>query len=172
MSEIEEWRDVPNLPFKASTLGRISGPRSICKGSPDHGGYLRVSLPYGRRKVSVHSMVMAAFKGPRPGNFHIDHINGIKADNRLANLRYASKSANEHNKHRFGKSARGERNRTAKLTVAQVLEIRSSFTPGRGQTKRAAEKYGVTPFTIYEVVTRRTWAWLPDNTQENPEGPQ
>jgi len=30
----------------------------------------------------------------------VDHINGIRSDNRLCNLRYASVSENAHNKHR------------------------------------------------------------------------
>src|SRR5262245_29251852 len=36
----------------------------------------------------VHVLVMRAFVGPRPPGQEIDHRNGVKTDNRLANLEY------------------------------------------------------------------------------------
>ncbi|ORX43721.1 hypothetical protein DM01DRAFT_1197639 [Hesseltinella vesiculosa] len=38
--------------------------------------------------ATVHSLVIHAFVRPRPDGMVIDHINAIKTDNRVANLRY------------------------------------------------------------------------------------
>lgn len=56
--------------------------------------------------------------------------------------------------------ARGERHYRAKLTAAQVLEIRARRAAGA--THRAlANEYGVTLGTIWALLVRRTWASAP-----------
>ena len=58
-------------------------------------GYKRISLISldGKSKSHyVHRLVMAAFNGP--SDLYVDHINGIKDDNRLENLRYVTNSEN------------------------------------------------------------------------------
>jgi hypothetical protein len=42
----------------------------------------------------VHTLVLAAFVCPRPPGYDIDHVNGIRSDNRLVNLEYVSTSEN------------------------------------------------------------------------------
>lgn len=55
-------------------------------GAPPH--YAWVWVP---TQVTVHSLVAAAFLGPRPSPAHqVMHLNGDVQDNRLANLRYGS----------------------------------------------------------------------------------
>lgn len=44
----------------------------------------------------------------------------------------------------------------SKLTVVQVRKIRRSKLPGN----ILAEKFGVHPMTISDVITRRTWKWV------------
>ncbi len=50
------------------------------------------------KRVAVHSLVAAAFIGKRPTNQEVDHINRIKTDNRVENLRYVFRSVNMHNR--------------------------------------------------------------------------
>lgn len=57
--------------------------------------------------------------------------------------------------------AHGERTNTAKLTLAQVQEIRS-LTYGiqnfrRGECKKIAEQYGVSPSQVKRIATGRDW---------------
>lgn len=57
------------------------------------------------RDVAVHRKVWADANGPIPDGYDIDHINGNKRDNRLENLRLATRAQNMWNvksKNKFG----------------------------------------------------------------------
>ena len=75
-------------------------PGDIRKPQVDYKGYLRVDLFFQRgekpKHEKVHSLVMAAFRGPRPAGWHIDHLNRDRADCRLENLEYVT--VNENNR--------------------------------------------------------------------------
>lgn len=61
--------------------------------SPGNDGYyLSVHLRHNGREVMhrVHTIVLAAFVGPRPKGMHACHGPGGKLDNRLVNLRWGT----------------------------------------------------------------------------------
>jgi len=58
-------------------------------------GYIRASL-LGTR-LYAHRIIWAMHYGAHPSNM-VDHINGIKTDNRLSNLRAATMADNQHNR--------------------------------------------------------------------------
>lgn len=47
-----------------------------------------------RKPYRVHRLICSAFNGRPQKGYDVDHINGDKADNRLENLRWASRSQN------------------------------------------------------------------------------
>lgn len=58
------------------------------------------------------------------------------------------------------KLARGERCHSAKLTAADVVEIRKRYSSG--ETKASLSKsYGVKPVSISRVISRRSWKHIP-----------
>lgn len=68
-------------------------------GSPDDRGYLRVSIC--NTRIKVHRLVWAMHFGEFPSK-EIDHINGLKGDNRISNLRDVEPVVNQQN-HRKAK---------------------------------------------------------------------
>ena len=61
--------------------------------------------------------------------------------------------------------AKGERVNTAKLTAAQVTEIRTRYAAGGVTLKQLAVDYGVNRDTIGKIVRRETWTHLPDDPE-------
>lgn len=85
-----EWKEVRGI--KVSSEGWVEtqhkGPR-LPRHNPS--GY-RILKLYGKI-VKVHTLVAEAFIGPRPSPDHtVDHINHDRGDNRVCNLRWASKA--------------------------------------------------------------------------------
>lgn len=58
-------------------------------------GYRYVQV--GDKKVPIHRFIWEAFNGEIPKSMEIDHINTIRNDNRLCNLRMVSSSQNKRN---------------------------------------------------------------------------
>lgn len=92
-SGVLTWRDRPRSHFATEHGQRIFSAR--CAGrAADHvssGGYLCASI--NGQPHRVHRIAWAMHTGAWPENF-IDHINGIKHDNRIANLRDVSCAVN------------------------------------------------------------------------------
>lgn len=64
---------------------------------PNQDGYYRIRH-FGVKKL-LHRIIMELFGPPKPGpKYQIDHINRVKTDNRLSNLRWVTPSENCLNK--------------------------------------------------------------------------
>lgn len=121
----EEWRPVIGWEglYEVSDLGRVrSLPRRVIGGGyggeairggrmlnpiVDTGDYRFVALSNGgKRKLSVHSLVAAAFIGPRPTPKHeVRHLDGDPSNNTLANLAYGTGAENWDDRRRHGRGA-------------------------------------------------------------------
>ena len=112
----EIWKVIPDFPrYEVSNLGRVRSNcckdgrkvRYVMKAYMRTNGYLYVDLfnhdpETGRVKVKhmdIHRLVAQAFIGKCKKGLVVDHISGNRLDNRLENLRYASPSENQANKH-------------------------------------------------------------------------
>lgn len=110
--EVEIWKPVVNFEsrYEVSNLGRIKSLISIRNGANNNSisskilkqytsrcGYQRVCLisEDGKRNYkSVHRIVISTFRGKDSEKNQVNHINGIKADNRLENLEWVTQSEN------------------------------------------------------------------------------
>lgn len=86
------------------TQYKVSSNGSVCRGDrqlrPDeHKGYHYVAL-YGkdrRLRIAVHRLVAQAFVSNPEGHNMVDHINGLRGDNRASNLRWVTAAFNNQN---------------------------------------------------------------------------
>lgn len=117
----EKWRDVVGYEtlYEVSASGLVRSKKrvlkyvnnmskSLCctvvggrilKGSVDNSGYVYVNLrnEEGLKRVSVHRLVAMAFIPNHENKPHIDHINTIRTDNRVENLRWVDSLENINN---------------------------------------------------------------------------
>lgn len=105
----------------------------------------------------AHRLIWESVHGPIPDGMQINHINGVKHDNRISNLELVTPSENTKHAYAIGlRSAAGECNGRARLTKDDVLRIRaSSMRPAD-----LAASYGVSPSTIRDVLSRKRWKHL------------
>lgn len=98
----EIWKDIGIKKYAVSNMGNVRGVDGIrlLKPSINNYGYKQVNIYRDgvRNKKLIHHLVMEAFVGERPLCYETDHINKIRVDNRLENLRYCSKSENNLNR--------------------------------------------------------------------------
>ena len=82
--------------YLVSNFGRVKNKKGFIYSNVPRGGYERVRVKVGSKEVnlSVHKLVLETFIGPAPDGCEVDHINEVKNDNRLENLRYISKLEN------------------------------------------------------------------------------
>lgn len=125
-------------------------------------GYLalQVSCPNGERlRVQAHRLVWYHFHGPIPDGLTINHINGIKDDNRPDNLELATHK--EQRRHALDVlkcvTARGEKHGMAQLTEAEVLEIRRRHEAGEGP-KAIARSLGMSNTNISDICHGKIWS--------------
>ena len=133
--EVSDQGNVRTYRVQGSSFRRLSEPRLLSPNRNRFTGYLYVRLfRYGGHNTksgvrrAIHRLVLETFIGPRPAGCETCHCNGERDDNRLVNLRWDTHETNmrEHKpfKKRTTEPIRGERHHRAKLTDAQVVEIR------------------------------------------------
>ena len=179
MSNISEyWQDINEYEglYQVSNCGRVksldrtvhykNGKRHLHKGLilaplPTHHGYVRVCLrkPDNIKYRFIHQLVLESFIGKSPLGYQVNHIDGNKQNNYVGNLEYITPSGNRHHAYQTGlqKPIRGIDHHNAKLTVAQVKEIRTLI--GKIPQKDIANKFNVSPSSIGDIKFGRTWAY-------------
>lgn len=121
-------------------------------------GYLHVRLSdnAGRKSSAyVAHLVALAFIGPKPSGAFVCHNDGDPLNNAAFNIRYDTKAGNEADKLRHGTLIRGSESHFAKLTEAQVTEIRSMA--GQATQTEIARKFGISQSNVSMIVNGVTW---------------
>jgi hypothetical protein len=101
----EEWRPIADFPdYEVSNLGRVKSNRYRSKDkiiiSRPSQDYQRVALQKDKKQYnkSIHRLVAEAFLDNSDNKPHVDHINRIRSDNRVCNLRWVTIQENALNR--------------------------------------------------------------------------
>lgn len=164
---IEEWRDISGYEglYKVSDRGQIYSLSSnkMLAIQHDKRGYPRVSISKNGELKSfrIHRLVAAAFLNNPENKRTVNHKNGVKTDNSVENLEYASDSENVSHAYKTGLKIgnAGSRNAQAKLDEMQVLTIITLL--GNKTGRKLAEEYNVSPSMVALIKNNKKWKHLP-----------
>lgn len=168
----EAWRPVVGWEglYEVSDAGRVRSldrivdypdrrrsylkPGRVLRPSTGSAGYPTVILcGSGRHQHGrIHVMVLEAFVGPRPAGCEVRHLNGVRNDNRLANLAWGTPTENTMDRVLHGRASRG-------LTLDDVAFVRVAADKGITDTE-IARRIGVTRRSVALVRTGRTWGHM------------
>lgn len=170
---MEIWKDIENYEglYQVSNLGRVKSLGRVVKRTDgrirtlkerirkpvlDTKGYVITNL-YKESKGKnfyVHRLVAETFIDNVDNKLEVNHINGVKDDNRLVNLEWNTRSENiQHAVDTGLLNIKGSKCHTSKLTEKDVLEIRDSNLT----QIELAKIYGISRPLISMIKNRKTW---------------
>lgn len=167
----ENWKPVPGFEeqYFVSDLGRVWSVRAGRCLALRANDYQSVGLPGGLTR-KVHHLVLDAFVGTRPAGHECGHLDGDPANNRLSNLAWITPKENALHQEKHGTRVRSQTHPQAKLTDADVLEIRRRRSAGEKWDAIAAD-YPVTTGTLITAGLGRTF-WHLDPSTIPPSNPR
>lgn len=140
--------------------GRKTYPGKVISPTKHHFGYPRIKLTIDRKHKTfeLHTLMLLVFAGPKPfPKAEARHLDGNPANNHISNLAWSTHRKNEADKRLHGTSSIGARNGAAKLTEADIRDIRHDYAEVKSLTKIGA-KYGISFQHVSDIVNRKSWA--------------
>ena len=127
---------------------------------PDGYGRIRAGGRGKYRVVLTHRLAYALAHGPFQHGLVVRHTCDTPACCNPSHLVLGTHLDNQADKVRRGRHLWGEQHNGARLTEAQVLEIRAGYVRGVTRQQDIAETYGITQTCVSRIITRRSWAHI------------
>lgn len=114
------------------------------------------------KSLAVHRLVAIAFIDNSDNKPEVNHINGIRSDNRVKNLEWCTRRENEKHAYEIGLaySHPGEKCGRSKLTDKQVTEIRKLYLQKNIPLWFLCEIYKMGQTAMSDIVNYRTFKHL------------
>ena len=108
--------------------------------------------------INVHRLVLENFIGPCPKNYECCHWDNNRKNNKLSNLRWASRKDNMADKKRHGtqNNIRGEKIHCAKLNSKKVIKIRK--LKGIISSRKVGIKFNISKSQILDIWNNKSWS--------------
>lgn len=154
---MKQYKDTP---YFVDTEGNVYRNGKKLKGSMRN-GYIRLDSSYNNKRIqySIHRLVAELYI-PNPENKpEVNHINGVKTDNRVDNLEWVSSTENMKHAYKLGlkKVLNGDSNGNSKLNEKQIAEIRQKYTPRKYSTYKLAKEYNVSQSVVFYIIKNIMW---------------
>ena len=170
----EVWKPIKNYEnyYEVSNFGNIKSlernrwngfgnyktKEFIMKTSKDKKGYLIGNFRVDKKSkgFKVHRIVASEFIDNALKKPEVNHINGIKSDNRVENLEWCTHKENMHHSIFILKNNTKHSNLTKKDIVAirRLARVRNQ--------KEIAKAYGISQSTVSRIYLKKSWKHIPE----------
>jgi hypothetical protein len=165
MANLQEiWMQIEGYEgrYEISNLGRAKSKQKILKPQTDAYGYyfIRIAKKGEKQKTKRIGRLVGLHFIPNPENKEqINHINGIKKDNRATNLEWVTRSENVLHAYNTGLNPIGENHIRSKLKEHQVKSILELRKSGITQCE-LSEKFRISRSAVRSILDGTNWKRL------------
>lgn len=162
---MENWKFIKNYEnrYMISDLGNIKSLKKLHRNSEkilkpviQTGGYCAIDLGNGKKikRFLIHRLVAENFIENPLNKKQVNHINGIKNDNKLNNLEWVTASENQKHSILIGlRTTKGIKNSQCKIKETDVLKILKD----KRNYKKISLEYKISISTISDI--KRGYSW-------------
>lgn len=115
--------------------------------------YVELTKNKQRKKHLLHRIIAIAFIQNPYNKKEVNHINGIKTDNRIENLEWCTRSENMIH----ASEACLNKIVNRKLTYKQACEIRKKYSTGNYYQKHLAKEYNIGQATVSAIIRNKRY---------------